>query len=200
MIIGLYGFIGSGKDTVANYLCDKYGFKKVAFADALKDVVASIYAWDRTLLNGDTKESREWREQIDPTRGLSPRQALQLIGTDLFRSKFDTNIWIKAMAYRLESLTTNDENIVITDCRFQNEVDLVKELGGLLVQVVRHTPEWVKDVQENNVKVEDLKGVHPSEYSQLHFKPDLSIYNFGSKEDMYQLIDSTLKLNVHSTK
>ena len=64
MIIGICGLIGSGKGTVADILVDQ-GFKKVSFADKLKDGVAEIFGWDRAMLEGDTDESRQWREQID---------------------------------------------------------------------------------------------------------------------------------------
>ena len=63
MIIGLSGNIGSGKDTIANYLVDKYNFRKVSFASKLKDIVSILYDWDRIMLEGNTPESREWREK-----------------------------------------------------------------------------------------------------------------------------------------
>jgi len=87
MIIGFVGFIGSGKGTVADILTHKYGFNKESFANAVKDACAAIFLWDRKMLEGDTKESREWRETPDPWwseklgREFSPRLALQLMGT-----------------------------------------------------------------------------------------------------------------------
>ena len=62
MIIGLVGFIGAGKTTVANILHEEHNFHKLAFSDTLKDVVSSIFGWDRELLSGDSVESREYRE------------------------------------------------------------------------------------------------------------------------------------------
>ena len=59
MIIGITGFIGSGKDTAANYLVAQHGFRRDSFAGALKDAVAQIFGWDRELLEGTTKSSRE---------------------------------------------------------------------------------------------------------------------------------------------
>ena len=64
MIVGICGLIGSGKGTVADILVEQ-GFTKVSFADKLKDGVATIFGWDRAMLEGDTNESREWREQVD---------------------------------------------------------------------------------------------------------------------------------------
>ena len=65
MIIGLVGFIGSGKDTAADYLVNFHGFRRDSFAATLKDAVADIFGWDRTLIEGRTTESREWRECQD---------------------------------------------------------------------------------------------------------------------------------------
>ena len=60
MIIGVTGFIGSGKDTIANYLVAKHGFVRDSFAGTLKDAVAQVFGWDRELLEGLTPEAREW--------------------------------------------------------------------------------------------------------------------------------------------
>ena len=65
MLIGICGLIGSGKDTVASRLVKKHGFKRDSFAKSLKDAVGDIFNWDRKLLEGKTKKSREWREQPD---------------------------------------------------------------------------------------------------------------------------------------
>ena len=88
MIIGITGFMGSGKDTVAEMFVDK-GAVKDSFAAPLKDLCASVFGWDRHMLEGDTVPSRDFRETADIywTRKLgidnfTPRLALQLLGTD----------------------------------------------------------------------------------------------------------------------
>ena len=65
MIIGVCGFIGCGKDTVADYLVNFHEYRRESFADSLKDSVAAVFGWDKIMLEGRTKESREWREQVD---------------------------------------------------------------------------------------------------------------------------------------
>lgn len=62
MIVGICGLIGSGKGTVADMLVGEFGFTKISFADSLKDAVAAVFGWPRNLLEGDTDESRSWRE------------------------------------------------------------------------------------------------------------------------------------------
>jgi broad-specificity NMP kinase len=65
MIIGICGLIGSGKDTVADILVQENNFKKLSFADKLKDGVSAVFGWDRVMLEGNTEKSRAWREQED---------------------------------------------------------------------------------------------------------------------------------------
>ena len=65
MIIGICGLIGSGKDTIADYLVEKHNFTKMSFADKLKDAVSQMFEWDRELLDGKTAASRKWREEPD---------------------------------------------------------------------------------------------------------------------------------------
>ncbi len=99
MIIGICGLIGSGKGTVADILVEQ-GFKKVSFADKLKDGVSTIFGWDRAMLEGDTDESRQWREQRDDfwsnetKMEVTPRLVLQLFGTDCMRNGFDDGVWV----------------------------------------------------------------------------------------------------------
>lgn len=147
MIIGLCGAQGSGKDTVANILVTKYGFVRISFAAALKDVVAILFSWPRHMLEGDTPESRAWRLEPDAEwslktgiPGFSPRKALQTVGTDLIRHHIYINLWIDIVEKRIAMiLTANPEaKIVVTDCRFTNEVAAVKKFpGARLVRIVR---------------------------------------------------------------
>ena len=61
MLIGIVGLISSGKGTVADRLVEQHGYKKDSFAKSLKDAVASMFNWDRDMLEGDTESSRHWR-------------------------------------------------------------------------------------------------------------------------------------------
>ena len=64
-IIGLVGFADSGKGTASRILIEQ-GWQPIAFADALKDALTAVFGWSRHLLEGDTVESRKWRETVDP--------------------------------------------------------------------------------------------------------------------------------------
>ena len=107
MIIGICGLIGSGKGTAADILVDEHGFTKLSFADKLKDGVATIFGWDRAMLEGDTDESRQWRELKDDfwsnetKMEVTPRLVLQLFGTDCMRNGFDDGIWVSTIKKKL---------------------------------------------------------------------------------------------------
>jgi hypothetical protein len=147
MIIGICGLIGSGKDTIADYLQNIHQFRRESFAHTLKDAVSAVFGWDRELLEGRTRESREWREQVDPwwaTRlampHLTPRWVLQYWGTEVARKSFHDDMWIAALENKLRK---TQDDIVISDCRFPNEIKAIKDAGGLVIRVIRGPePEW----------------------------------------------------------
>ena len=108
MIIGITGFIGSGKDTIADYLVTFHGYKRISFAGTLKDAVSSVFGWDRELLEGTTATSRKWREQVDPWWAerlnmpeLTPRWILQYWGTEVCRNGFHNDIWVASVENQL---------------------------------------------------------------------------------------------------
>jgi hypothetical protein len=147
MIIGVCGLIGSGKDTIADYLQNIHQFRRESFASTLKDSVAAVFGWDRELLEGRTRQSREWREQVDPwwaerlnMPNLTPRWVLQYWGTEVVRKGFHDNTWIASLENKIRK---SKDDTVISDCRFPNEIDAIKRAGGLVIRVVRGPePEW----------------------------------------------------------
>lgn len=141
MIIGICGAQSSGKDTIANYLVKTHGFVKLSFASALKDIVAIIFGWSREQLEGLTPEDRQWRETIDDKwaktlnmPALTPRYVLQYLGTEVFRNHFHHDIWTKIIENQLSLY----ENIVISDCRFVNEITMLRNHGGKIIQIHRN--------------------------------------------------------------
>lgn len=205
MIIGVCGFIGSGKDTIADYLVNFHEFRRESFANTLKDAVAQVFGWDRTMLEGRTAQAREWREQVDPWWAerlgmpqLTPRWILQHWGTNVLRQHFHDDIWIASVENKLRSST---DNIVISDCRFPNEIKSIKESGGIVVRVKRgDEPEWYDAAVSANrgpngnetwaLSIEKLKklNVHASETSWVGTNFDFVLYNNASIDDLYEQI------------
>lgn len=193
-IIGICGFIGSGKDTAAGILKEIYGdrVKHFSFAGALKDAVAAVFGWDRQMIEGATAESRKWRECVDPwwserlgIPGLTPRYVLQTWGTDLLRNHFHQDIWLASVERKISECGA-DDIVVITDCRFPNEIRVIQELGGELVWIQRgEMPSWYpKYVLTGEPPID----VHPTEFTWLNSRFDRILENNGSFEDLFNKI------------
>ena len=206
MIIGVCGFINSGKDTIADYLVNIHQFRRESFANTLKDAVANIFGWDRDMLEGRTRQSREWREQVDPwwaerlnMPDLTPRWVLQHWGTEVCRRSFHDDIWIAALENKLRNST---DDIVISDCRFPNEIKSIKAAGGIVVRVVRGAePEWYDAAVSANrgpngntswaisrAKLERLQ-VHASESSWVGTKFDAVVDNNSTMDHLFLQIN-----------
>lgn len=187
MIIGLVGFIGSGKGTVRDILVREHGYHGFAFADALKDAVATIFTWPRGLLEGDSNASRAFRERVDPWWShklgyeVTPRLILQKMGTEACRHGIADNIWIAALEKRIHGY----DDVVISDCRFPNEIDFVRSAGGVIVRVKRG----------EDPTSEELSKLHISETAWLPYEPDITIHNNGTIEELKKEIK--LVLTIH---
>jgi hypothetical protein len=201
MIIGVCGFIGSGKDTVADYLVNFHEFRRESFANTLKDAVSNVFGWDRTMLEGRTKQAREWREQVDPWWSqrlnmpeLTPRLMLQLWGTEVCRRGFHDDIWIASLENKLRN---SSDNIVISDFRFHNEIASIRNAGGRIVWFKRGVlPDWYEDAVNMNAgntnmswmisktRIDQL-GIHASETAWVGTNFDAELDNNGSIDDLY---------------
>ena len=201
MIIGVCGFIGSGKDTVADYLVNFHEFRRESFADTLKDAVAAVFGWDRTLLEGRTKEAREWREEVDqwwaerlgmPT--LTPRWVLQYWGTEVCRKSFHDDIWIASLENKIRN---SKDDIIVSDVRFPNEVKAIKNQQGKMIWVQRgRLPKWYDVALDahsgSNVAINELKiqNIHASEWAWVGTKFDHTIHNDMNIDDLYSEVKS----------
>lgn len=204
MIVGFVGFIGSGKDTAADYLVNFHGYRRDSFANTLKDAVACVFGWDRTLLEGRTKEAREWREQVDTWWAerlgiphLTPRWVLQYWGTDVLRKGFHDDIWIASLENKMRKTS---DNIVISDVRFPNEIKAIHSAGGIVVRIKRGAdPEWYQDAVNMNegrgnmswmLSTDKLKrlGIHASETSWVGGDIDHIIYNDTTIDELFEQI------------
>lgn len=190
MIIGITGSIGSGKDTIADYLVRTHGFKRLAFASKVKDVAHVVFGWDRGMLEGLTRESREWREVSDPFWGISPRVALQRIGTEMFRAHIHEDTWVKAVMSQINAAP--ESNYVITDCRFENEVAAIIDAGGALLAVTRGAePVWAAEARAG---APCPVGIHSTDWNvfRLQNQASVVISNNGALEELYVATEGVL--------
>lgn len=198
-LIAITGFRNAGKDTIADYLVKKYGYTKLSFAGAVKDVASVVFDWDRDMLEGSTVESRLKREIVDEwwskrlgIKNLTPRWVLQNFGTELFRNHFHDEIWIA----NLERKIMKYDKVVITDCRFPNEYDMVKKYDGTIISVFRDdVPEWFNDIKNDTIKHPPcISGheLHSSDWLWIKFNTDFTVYNNSTLNNLYEQVDDII--------
>lgn len=212
MLIGLVGFIGSGKGTIADTLVERHGFTKESFARGVKDATSVIFGWDRDLLEGDSVQSRAFREQPDAYwskafgKEFSPRYALQLMGTEAGRKVFHENLWVLSLRKRIEA--DIDKHYVIADVRFPNEIDTIREMGGKIVQVKRGPkPEWYSCAYTENKTDADehwlledhgelmeqkYPSIHNSEWAWIGCHYDMQLDNNCGIEEVPNKVDTMI--------
>ena len=208
-LIGISGLIGSGKDTIANHLITHHNYEKYSWARPLKDITATLFGWDRDMLEGTTPESRTERDIPDEWwsskmgKPWSPRYALQQLGTDVLRKNLHDDIWILAGMKHIETM----EYVVIPDTRFPNEIAAIKSMGGEVWHVHRGDfPEWwdrlsyFKKIYNptpervSNFMAIQYPSVHSSEYSWHGTEFDQVISNDGTIDELSTKVNSILPL------
>lgn len=169
MIIGLTGKIGSGKTTLANYLTDRYRLTEYSFADPLKQICLCL-GFSRQQLYG----SQEEKLIPHPHWGVSGREMLQKLGTDIFRRHLKTvlpemrikrTIWADLFELKYQ---TSPGDYIVSDVRFVDEAEAIKELGGVIIRTVRRNDVSSEHGQEH---------LHPSETEMDRIRPDFVIDN-----------------------
>jgi len=204
MIIGVCGLIGAGKDTIADYLVNIHHFRRESFANTLKDAVSSVFGWDREMLEGRTKSSRAWREQRDEwwsnrlNMDITPRWVLQYWGTEVARRSFHDDIWIASLENKLRNIT---DDVVISDCRFPNEIAAIKRAGGMVVRVKRGPdPEWYRYALAVNQGPTNMTwtaskmaleryNIHASETAWVGTDFDAVLDNDSTMDHLYQQVN-----------
>lgn len=207
-LISLVGLAGSGKGTVGELLSD-HGYTKLAFADSLKDSVSSIFGWERSLLEGDTIESREFRECEDTywslkfDRKITPRKVLQEFGTDIVRNKYLSSIWMDSLERKLSLY----DKVVVCDTRFTNEMVFLGKLGSIFIEIRRPEafPNWYLELHNESIcdKYQFMEinypDVHISEWAHVNSSVldsynKIVILNDSTKEHLKDCVDRVLKI------
>lgn len=191
-IIGITGLKRSGKDTLAYYIRNQDpSFVKYAFADPVRQAATAMFGFnERDYTDPELKES------IDPFWGISPRQALQYIGTEVGRQGFaaaypqfkeitDDQLWVKRFQRFLDTLS-HPRNVVITDMRFQNEMNAIRNLAHVDYKV--HTFGIVR----SELPGDDLHASE-TEIPKLIAKCDHIFYNDRDIHEFYDDIAIVLR-------
>lgn len=192
MIIGILGNKNVGKDTLADYLVSTEGFKKVSFATNLKECLAVMFNWDSNNFSFENKEKN------DPIWNVSPRKMLQLLGTEFLRDyckdiidcKIKFNGKEETFSYHIKKLFLdnielfeNDNNIVISDVRFPDELKFIQWMNGKIIKLER-----------NNAEINQYNN-HSSENYIDKLEYDIKIANNFTKEHLYKTMNIYLEKN-----
>ncbi len=204
-VIAICGARRVGKDTVADYLCENHGFVKASFAAPLKDMVRAAFGFSQLQVDGPLKDT------IDPVHGITPRQALQFIGTDIMQYEIhrllprigphDRTFWaerlvrehiVSTTANSTTNSTTCDaddpiKRIVISDMRFPHEqrtlVEAVQREGG-----VYHSWRVTR-----RLKKDDGVDAHTSEVELQTIPVDAELHNDDDVKSLYMCIDACVR-------
>lgn len=217
IIIGVTGRKRSGKDTIGKYLVENHGFTRVAFADSLKEACKIIFGFSDEQVYGD-----ELKEVIDEYWNHSPREILQKVGTELFRDQLPRvcgnigdDIWIRSVERQINNLRKQGhQRFVITDVRFENELNFIKkQKNGYVWKVIRGKRKQceidkmiegkaIEDTVTEDTVTEDKKdkavevkeNMHQSEALIDQFETDTVIINNFTKEELYEMVEELIQI------
>jgi hypothetical protein len=172
VLVGLTGPAGCGKDTVAAILQRRFGFARIAFADAIRDMLTVI-----GVNRADMQHPQRKNEPIE-WLGHSPRRMLQTLGTEWARA-LDADLWVKILERKLRNHGgASGRRLVITDCRFENEAAWLRANGGSMWHIARP---WTP-------ALDGEAGSHASEAGVAWRPGDCSMSNVGTLEELEQYV------------
>lgn len=197
-IIALSGFARSGKDEAAKVLVEQFGFQQVAFADKLREMLYALNPWvighyavpveygdseaipfrRRWSLLQDVIDEFGWDGYKETTYGTEIRRLLQRLGTEAGRQTLWDSIWIDAALTGLP----DDTKVVVSDARFFNEFDAVRERGGRVWRIER------PGVGPANNHASEMQAV-----DYKHF--ERTLYNSGTLDMWKQAVANTYRLD-----
>lgn len=170
--VGLHGYAGAGKDTVAKVLAE-YGYNRVAFADVLRE---ALYVLNPIILTDRDGREHRVKDIVDASGWDAAkrtyeeiRRMLQVLGTEVGRQMISQDVWVKAAFKNLDV----DKKYVFTDVRFQNEHHAIDSRLGLLIKVTRPEVGPVNDHTSENALPDqwfDAQILNDGTVKDLHTK------------------------------
>jgi hypothetical protein len=182
-LIGLTGAIGSGKTTVASILCQNHSYIELTFKGAMVACLAHVFGCDKDIFY-----DRELKELPNSFLfGKSPREVMQTFGTDWGRKQVHNDIWVKRVELMIATANEFDPNrcFVVSDVRFENEVQMIKRLGGRIWKIERIDNPFAIDTSH-----ESEQGFHLSLIDKI-------VENPNNMPDLEELINLVLANEVH---
>lgn len=174
-IVLIIGHINTGKTTVANYLCEKYNFKRISLGDGVKEFTVKMFE----ILNstGFTHENIKLEDLNNRDKKERYRTLMQQISTDCVKKVISENVWIDIVKQKI--INSKHENIVIDDIRFKNELFELSNLNKnvLIIKLTRDC---------------EIKSEHISEHDLDDTIIPNTINNNGTKEELFELVDSLI--------
>jgi len=180
-IILLSGWSGSGKDTVADYLVTKHGYKKFAFATPLKDLAAELYKFPRELADSQEGKRQLWR--VGYSKKTIRQILLDVARIDKFR--FGDDIYANEIVAQIAK-ESPDAQIVISDTRYLNEIRVILEFA---IKEKYEFAVWrISRTDKTTSPVDDI-----SEHALDTYRANAYISNPGdSLENLYSLVEYVL--------
>lgn len=205
ILVGFSGKAKSGKDTAADIVkkeLEKLGYTVEirGFASALKELLI-----DKLHFPPEMMYDQNHKNDIHPAFGISGRQAMQIVGTEMFRNKFHSDTWVKLLEHYANNSTV--DYLLITDVRFYNEAEFIISNSGFLFNIVRDFRvlhpwyKWKCDFLYRHPLIYKLLttlhlidpiNYHPSETADLSKYHTAHVDNLGTLEDLKQNIDRTI--------
>lgn len=177
-LIGIAGPAGSGKTTAAAYMARQWGWNTMAFADPIKDILASLFDMPRSQFE-NTLLDREHKEQPVPGLGVSPRRLMQTLGTEWGRQLIHPDLWLLMTQRRIgwleDTLPNEYAGIVIHDVRFDNEARWIRQAGGRIVRVTS--------------RAGSACASHSSEAGLPPHCSDIHLPNDGRLDDLFRALE-----------
>lgn len=176
MLIGLAGAAGAGKGSVAAFLVAR-GFGEIAFADPIYAAISAM-----TGIGEERLKDRDFKERPIAGIGKSPRELLQLFGTEFGRNLVSESIWIDLAMQKADRYASVGVSVVITDVRFDNEAEAVRGAGGRVWRVVRDAPSCLAG----------STSIHASERGISDRLVDVTVPNNGTMADLRAEVDAAM--------
>ena len=170
-LVAFTGAAGAGKSTATRHLVERYGYTLVKFAGPLKDMMRAIGLTEDEI-EGGMKEAPS-----STLLGKTPRHGMQTLGTEWGRNCIGEDLWISLWRRRVEAVFASGGRVVVDDCRFPNEADVIRKFGGSIYLLAGRG---------------GIAGNHASEQGCRDM--DVIIFNQGSVEDLHDMVDRRIKL------